>query len=97
MPDSVTQLGIDETDLQRLGGLWTAREIEQQPEMLRQTQGLLFAQKTGIEAFLKPLLDRQVRVILTGAGTSAFIGSCLAPALSAKLKVRVEAIPTTDL
>ena len=97
MPDSVSQLGIDEADLQRQGGLWTAREIEQQPEMLRQTQSLMFAQKTEIEAFLKPLLDRQVRVILTGAGTSAFIGSCLAPALSAKLKVRVEAIPTTDL
>ena len=97
MPEPVTQLGIDEAELQRLGGLWTAREIEQQPEMLRQTQSLLFAQKAGIEAFLKPLLDRQVRVILTGAGTSAFIGSCLAPALSARLKVRVEAIPTTDL
>ena len=97
MPEPVTHLGIDEADLQRQGGLWTAREIEQQPEMLRQTQSLLSAQKAEIEAFLQPLLDRKVRVILTGAGTSAFIGSCLAPALSAKLKIRVEAIPTTDL
>jgi tagatose-6-phosphate ketose/aldose isomerase len=97
MPDPVTQLGIDEAELQRLGALWTAREIEQQPEMLRQTQSLLSAQKDAIEAFLKPLLDRRVRIILTGAGTSAFIGECLAPALSARLKTRVEAIPTTDL
>ncbi|MGN6209664.1 SIS domain-containing protein [Asticcacaulis sp.] len=97
MPKPVTQLGIDEAELQRLEALWTAREIEQQPEMLRQTQGLLFAQKAAIEAFLKPLLDRKVRVILTGAGTSAFIGECLAPALAARLKARVEAIPTTDL
>ncbi len=96
MPEPLTHLGLDETDLQRLGGLWTAREIEQQPDMLRQTQALLFAQKAAIEAFLKPLLDRKVRIILTGAGTSAFIGDCLAPALSARLKTRVEAIPTTD-
>ncbi|WP_303828614.1 SIS domain-containing protein [Asticcacaulis taihuensis] len=97
MPDPVTQLGIDEAELQRLGALWTAREIEQQPEMLRQTQSLLSAQKDAIEAFLKPLLDRKARIILTGAGTSAFIGECLAPALAARLKTRVEAIPTTDL
>ena len=97
MPEPVTHLGIDEAELKGLGGLWTAREIEQQPDMLRQTQGLLFARKSEIDAFLKPLLDRKVRVILTGAGTSAFIGECLAPALAARLKTRVEAIPTTDI
>jgi tagatose-6-phosphate ketose/aldose isomerase len=58
MPEPLTHLGIDEAELQNLGGLWTAREIEQQPDMLRQTQALLFAQKAAIEAFLKPLLDR---------------------------------------
>ena len=36
-------------------------------------------------------------VILAGAGTSSFIGECLAPYLAAHLKLRVEAIPTTDL
>ena len=96
MPETVARLGLDETTLEKLGGLWTAREIEQQPEMLRQTQGLLVAQQKEIEAFLAPLLARKVRIVLTGAGTSAFIGDCLAPALSAKLKQRVEAIPTTD-
>jgi tagatose-6-phosphate ketose/aldose isomerase len=34
---------------------------------------------------------------MTGAGTSAFIGECLAPYLGACLPCRVEAIPTTDL
>jgi tagatose-6-phosphate ketose/aldose isomerase len=96
MPETVTHLGLDETTLEKLGGLWTAREIEQQPEMLRQTQSLLAGQQKEIDAFLAPLLARKVRIILTGAGTSAFIGDCLAPALSAKLKQRVEAIPTTD-
>ena len=96
-PETATYLGFDEAALERLGGLWTAREIVQQPEMLRQTQALLMSRKAEIEAFLAPLLARKVRIILTGAGTSAFIGTCLALALAAQLKLRVEAIPTTDL
>ncbi len=93
-----TFLGFSETFLQTRGGLWTAREIAQQPEMLRETQKILMAHRAKIEAFLQPLLARpDVRVILTGAGTSAFIGDSLAPWLAAKLHRRVEAIPTTDL
>jgi len=97
MPD-VTHLGLDEATLERLGGLWTAREIAQQPAMLRETQALLAERREEIEAFLSPLLAKpDLRVILTGAGTSAFIGECLAPVLSTRLRRRVEAIPTTDL
>uniref|UniRef100_B0T4F5 Sugar isomerase (SIS) n=1 Tax=Caulobacter sp. (strain K31) TaxID=366602 RepID=B0T4F5_CAUSK len=94
----ITYLGLEESELDRLGGLWTAREIAQQPAMLRETQALLMARRGEIEAFLKPLLASPgLRVILTGAGTSAFIGECLAPVLSTRLGRRVEAIPTTDL
>ena len=39
----------------------------------------------------------ETRTILTGAGTSAFIGECLAPYLAAQSLGRVEAIATTDL
>lgn len=91
-------LGLDAAELERLGGLWTAREIAQQPAMLKETQALLMARRAEIEAFLAPLLAQaDLRVILTGAGTSAFIGECLAPVLSSRLGRRVEAIPTTDL
>jgi tagatose-6-phosphate ketose/aldose isomerase len=94
----VTHLGLTESALDQLGGLWTAREITQQPAMLRETQALLMARRAEIEAFLQPLLALPtLRVILTGAGTSAFIGQCLAPRLSTRLGRRVEAIPTTDL
>lgn len=90
--------GLDAAELERLGGLWTAREIAQQPAMLKETQALLMARRAEIEAFLAPLLAQaDLRVILTGAGTSAFIGECLAPVLSSRLGRRVEAIPTTDL
>ncbi len=97
MPD-LKPLGYDEALLEAKGGAWTAREIEQQPEMLRQTQFVLMAHRAEIVHFLAPLLARpDIRIILTGAGTSAFIGDSLAPWLAAHLKRRVEAIATTDL
>ena len=94
----MTKLGYDESELQRRGALWTAREIAQQPAMLRQTHARLAADKDARERFLQPLrVGAAMRVILTGAGTSAFIGECLAPYLAAKLARRIEAIATTDL
>jgi tagatose-6-phosphate ketose/aldose isomerase len=51
-----------------------------------------------LRAWLRPLLDRKdLRIVLTGAGTSAFIGETLAPALKQATRLRVEAIATTDL
>jgi len=94
----MAKLGRDESELQALGALWTAREIAQQPAMLRKTHAALVARKDALYGFLRPLLDHAAtRVILTGAGTSAFIGECLAPYLAARLPCRVEAIATTDL
>ena len=77
---------------------WTRREILQQPDTLRASQAMLREHQSAIEAFLRPLLGRaDLRVILTGAGTSAFIGESLAPWLSAVLDRPVEAIATTDI
>ncbi len=91
-------LGIGEAELERRRALWTAREIQQQPRAWRRTQDMLRGQAAPIEAFLKPLMAIDtLRIILTGAGSSAYIGECLAPQLSRTLNRRVEAIATTDL
>jgi tagatose-6-phosphate ketose/aldose isomerase len=91
-------LQLDENTLNRAGALWTAREIAQQPASWRRTQDLLRQQGPLIAGFLTPLLARpDLRIILTGAGSSAFIGECLAPLLLPQLNRRVEAIATTDL
>jgi tagatose-6-phosphate ketose/aldose isomerase len=93
-----TILELDETALERAGGLWTAREIAQQPASWLRTQELLERHAPRIAAFLEPLLAKpDLRIILTGAGSSAFIGECLVPLLLARLGRRVEAIATTDL
>ncbi|WP_235870784.1 SIS domain-containing protein [Rhodococcus xishaensis] len=48
--------------------------------------------------FIGPLLARaDLRVILTGAGTSSFVGQIAAPALAQALNRRVEALATTDI
>ncbi|MGB5132075.1 MAG: SIS domain-containing protein [Steroidobacteraceae bacterium] len=91
-------LGMDEAALQARGALWTAREIAQQPAMLLKTHELLVAHQRELEAFLRPLLARpELRVILTGAGSSSFIGECLGPYLANRLPCSVEAIATTDI
>ena len=91
-------LQFEDAWLERAGATWTAREIAQQPLTLARTQSILETCAAEISAFLAPLVARpDMRVILTGAGSSAFIGECLAPILVRHLNRRVEAIPTTDL
>ena len=77
---------------------WTEIEIAQQPSTLSETFKLIEKNRAQLEAFIKPLItQKDLRIILTGAGTSAFIGECLAPWLSSRLPCRVEAIATTDI
>jgi len=91
-------LGVTEPDLIATGAIWTAREIEQQPQMLQQTHALVAGLHAKIRAFAAPLIDNPVaRVILTGAGSSSYIGQCVAPLLNRRLAACVDAVPTTDI
>lgn len=91
-------LGYSEKELTEFDGTWTAREIEQQPSSWLRAQDNLLKNSDRIKQFLEPILAmKDCRIILTGAGTSAFVGSCVAPWLSQKLGRTVEAIATTDL
>src|SRR3954470_17103437 len=91
--------GIDLAEWTACGGGWTAREIAQQPRVWERVGELLGGTAArAIATSLQELLQRtDLRIILTGAGSSAFIGECLAPALAQRTQRRVEAIPTTDL
>jgi tagatose-6-phosphate ketose/aldose isomerase len=80
------------------GGELTAREIAQQPDVWLDIAALVDRERPRLEAFLAPALaNPRIRVLLTGAGTSSYIGACLAPALAQHLGQRVEAVATTDL
>jgi tagatose-6-phosphate ketose/aldose isomerase len=91
-------LGHPQTELETGGGIWTAREIVQQPAMWAQIEQQMRRAPGELRAFLDPLLQRRdLRIVLTGAGSSAFIGECLAPALKRRTHLRVDAVATTDL
>jgi tagatose-6-phosphate ketose/aldose isomerase len=91
-------LGHPQAALEAAGGIWTAREITQQPAVWTKIERGMLEQAAALRAFLDPLLARQdLRILLTGAGTSAFVGECLAPALKRRTQRRVDAVATTDL
>lgn len=84
--------------LEARGAACTAREIAQQPQVWRQVLAQVAQEGAALTAFLAPLLaDPQLRIVLTGAGTSSFIGACLAPAMLARSDRVVAAVATTDL
>lgn len=73
----------------------TILEIGQQPGAWREVGGRADEETAG---FLRGIASRpDLRVILTGAGSSAFIGEIAAPALRRHLNRRVEAIATTTI
>ena len=76
----------------------TYAEIRRQPRMWHETAEALRARRDEVAAFLAPrLADPSLRIVLTGAGTSAFAGDVIAPALRTVLARRVDAVATTDI
>ncbi|MCG9580028.1 SIS domain-containing protein [Vibrio tubiashii] len=91
-------LGYELPWLEQRNGVHTAQEICHQPRLWRALSEILDQQYDAISAFLNPLLERSdLRIILTGAGTSAFVGDAATPFLQQAQRFQVESIPTTDL
>ncbi|MBL5923328.1 SIS domain-containing protein [Lelliottia amnigena] len=79
-------------------GTWTEKEIRQQPECWSRSLHHIDTIRQSLDRFLSPLLSKKdLRIVLTGAGTSAFIGDIIAPWLSRHTGNNFSAIPTTDL
>ena len=91
-------LGLEISRLEDCSGLNTAKEIIQQPDTWRESVKNLIKNKIEIKSFIDSFLSKkEFRIILTGAGTSAFSGEVWEPYLTSLLNKRVEAIATTDL
>lgn len=79
-------------------GTWTEAEIRQQPACWTRSLNNIEKKRATLDNFLAPLLcKKDLRIILTGAGTSAFIGDIIAPWLSHQTGQNITAVPTTDL
>jgi tagatose-6-phosphate ketose/aldose isomerase len=89
---------VGTTDGREAGSPATAAEIRQQPELWKLVASQAELGRRSADGFLAPLLgDQRARIILAGAGTSAFAGQVLAPALTGRLRRRVDAAATTDI
>ncbi|WP_301922710.1 SIS domain-containing protein [Ferruginibacter sp.] len=91
-------LQFKKEEIEQIGGLHTALEIEAQPVLWQEVYGLILSQKKSLLKFMSPLLeDTRLRIILTGAGSSAFIGEAAQGIVQANTKRITQAIATTDL
>jgi tagatose-6-phosphate ketose/aldose isomerase len=89
---------LTDRDAAARGAQATYREIRQQPEVWREAAEIVRSRRGELDAFLAPLLERDdLRIALTGAGTSAFAGGVVAQALTRALGRRADDIATTDL
>ena len=84
-------------ELEKIKAIFTATEIRQQPELWRETYKLILDQKENIQRFIDKNVDENTRIVLTGAGTSDYVGDTVVLELNKKLNARVEAIATTDI
>ena len=75
----------------------TYKEILQQPKVWLKALDSIRAHKQEIKAFKDKYLNDDYEVVLTGAGTSAYIGDALEPALYTTSFRGARAIATTDI
>lgn len=92
---------LTKEQIDQFGATHTAAEIYQQPAVWEKVLQDFTANQRQYEAFLTSIYEKhgQVRVIFSGAGTSAFVGDALAPALTKvnDKNVSFESIATTNI
>lgn len=90
-------LNIDEAILKESGAFFTAKEISGQPELWMNIFEKVVAEKAEIMSFLDDVLKKTKKIILTGAGTSGYIGYSIEGVFQRTNKITTISIPTTHL
>lgn len=89
---------IDESKMEKTSSVYTLTEIAQQPQTWTKTCQQIKNEKDKIKAFIKNVTDKEdFDIILTGAGTSEFVGNALFPHLSGLMNYKVKSYGTTDI
>ncbi|WP_125764285.1 SIS domain-containing protein [Companilactobacillus hulinensis] len=93
-----------DTELEKMGAQITTREIQQQPDLWKEAYENFISNQDKVQNFLDEIIsnfpDKKIRVIFTGAGTSAYVGDTLRPYLNKvgdTSHFDFESIPTTDI
>ena len=76
----------NDSELKTKGAVITTREIQQQPELWEETLKNYQKSQVKIEDFLNRVKSQKesdlIKVIFTGAGTSAYVGDTVVPYLN---------------
>lgn len=90
-------LTLEKGYLSGKGGLLTAREIMGQPALWSQSAKNFYNEESQIENFINIAYAEVDSIILTGAGTSAFIGLSLQGAFFRNTKIITTPVATTNI
>ncbi|MBO4475595.1 MAG: SIS domain-containing protein [Bacteroidales bacterium] len=75
----------------------TYKEIRQQPRVWKEAYKIVLSRKEEIKSFVDKYLAEGYEIVLAGAGTSAYIGDALEPALHKTRFKGAHALATTDI
>ncbi|QJB30613.1 SIS domain-containing protein [Chitinophaga oryzae] len=89
--------GLAIPELESKGALHTAREIVQQPDIWHKILEGIIGQSSELQHFLQQACSAADNIILTGAGTSAYIGLSLQGSFFRHTNILTRAVATTDL
>ena len=90
-------LGINAKTLESSGAINTASEIEQQPALWSKIYLRIVEEKDDLINYMNHVCQDIDKIVLTGAGTSAYIGISLVGSLFRSTGVITNAIPSTDI
>lgn len=91
-------LGYQESQLESLKAIFTASEINQQPDTWSKTFNQVLSRKDEIQCFIDQVIKQEdFDIIFSGAGTSEFVGNALFSSLSSRYAYRVKSYATTDI
>jgi len=86
------------SELEHLQAQHTAKEITQQLQLWSDLTTHLAKVQAPLDQFLTPLFNHpRLSIILTGAGTSAFVGEAVVPALRSQNVLDIHSVASTDL
>ena len=87
-----------EEQWKKSGAYWTSREIYQQPETWLKTFEQIRKEKDAISRFIQKVTSQpDYDIILTGAGTSEYVGNSIFPFLATLNDHKVKSYGTTDI
>jgi len=93
-----TFLGYAAPELEKIGAILTASEITGQPALWQKTYQLIKEISVDLKFFLNNIYNEgDLNILLTGAGTSAFIGDVLQGPYQKYSGIPVRVVATTDI